>query len=589
MAQPPGDLQVEAWFSAGTNIHPDRFLPITVQLDNRGGEQNLSLTFRLGQRDVIDPVLVKVPAGAKQQFQIGVPRFEGYQNEMDLIVRRNGSQVAETTIKFQTISDGLAVTLLVPAGQSAFAYLQGYNDLLSANSGGNNNAQIQTSTPPLHGLPTHWSGYLGADMVVLYDLPRLSLTQPQIQAVADWTRAGGTLALVSSGDPAEYRGTALEELAPLVASGSRDEPGFPMVTGELRPGAKSLHQVSGFPTLVEMRADGGTVYQITLPLLKDNILDNPQSYWKAAIATAEDGIARTNTLGMRADNLLRKLDEMLLPNPGLLAWLLLAYVLLVGPVNFAILKKRDRMLWIFVTVPVMALAFTGGMFLTTQLAHGTDILTREVSRLRLDSGRARGVMDSQLSLFTPFPSRIQARCPRATTALVEPPNGPPEAQPAVRMTEELTYPDIKMQMASMRRFSARAVPELEGPISLKILGKSGTKVELEVDNQSGAPLQRCCLVVGDRTSEKFTADEGKKRHTLQLGTSDDRGVALALLGDEDDGRNKDRVDMLTRELTAAHDNKGATLLGWSEKLTCGVEFSGRPRRIVDCLVEVRTK
>jgi hypothetical protein len=52
----------------------------------------------------------------------------------------------------------------------------------------------------------------------------------------------------------------------------------------------------------------------------------------------------------------------------------------------------------------------------------------------------------------------------------------------------MTYPDISMQMASMRRFSARAVPELEGPITLRVLSRTGTKVEFEVDNQSGSPL-----------------------------------------------------------------------------------------------------
>jgi hypothetical protein len=95
-------------------------------------------------------------------------------------------------------------------------------------------------------------------------------------------------------------------------------------------------------------------------------------------------------------------------------------------------------------------------------------------------------------------------------------------------------------------------------------------------------------VIGPRASQGFTVDEGKKRHSLELGTSDDGGLAISLLGNnpDQDGRAQDRIDLMTRELATAHDQKGATLLGWSSRLSCGVEFSGHPKRIVDCLVEV---
>lgn len=581
------DLGVEAWFSAGDNVHPDRLLAITVQLENRAAERNLSLQFRLGQLEVLRPIPVRVPAGARQQYQFAVPRFEGWNNELDLIVRQGGRQVGETKIRFETMGEGLSVSLLVPEGQSHFGFLQAYNDLLVSTG---SNPSIRLSSPRLPGLPSHWSGYLGTDLVVVHDLPGLNLTPAQQTAVVDWTRAGGTLVLVSTGDPAEYRGTPFEAILPLAPTGSRDEPGFPMLTGELQPRAVQLKERGGHPTLLTRPAVGGLVYQYTFPIIKDSVLgsDATRAYWTSVVKHAYGREAEAQDLGMRRENLLRKLDEMLLPNPGLLAWLLLGYVLLVGPVNFAILKKKDRMLWIFLTVPALAVAFTLGMFVTTQLAHGTESVLREMSYLRLTSGESRGRMDSQMTLFSPFPARVRGTCPASTAVLLEPVGGMPEPQPPVTLAEEMSYPEIPMQMASMRRFSGRAVLELEGSIEVTLVKQTGKPSVLKLDNRSGLPLENCCLVVGDKASGRFDADAGPARITVDLGASEANALASNVLKDvgDQDGRLQDRTEMMARAINLAQAQKRTVLLGWTDRLSCDFQLSGNPRKMQACLVEV---
>lgn len=588
MAQQSSDLKVSAWFSVGENIHPDRYLPITIEIENRGPARHLTINLRLGQLEVLDPVALEVPAGATQRYEVGVPRFEGWNNEMEMVIREQGRQEARTKIKFETMSEGLAVTLLVPDGQSPFHYLQAYNDLLG-NSGGNP-PPIRLSSPRLDGLPSQWSGYLACDMVVLHDLPRLNLTEAQLQALADWTAAGGTLVLVSSGDPAEYRGTALESLLPVQPTGSRDEESFPVVTGELRPGAQVVKERGGSPVLAQAQVGEGQIFQFTFPILKDSVLggDKTKAYWERPIKLAFKQMDMHGSFGLRGNNLLRKLDEMMLPSPGLLAWLLLGYVLLVGPINFAILKKRDRMLWIFVSVPVIATVFTLGMFLTTQLSHGTSNLVREVGRVRVRSGETRAVTSSQLSLFSPFPADFRINCPEGATALVEPVGAAVESQPAAMVAERMTYPAIPMQMASLRRLSACSVAPLQGAIKLRIRSRQGESLELEVDNQSGYPLENCCLVIDDRASQAFSVPVGPSKARLQLGAFSPNDLARNLLGkpDTSQGRASDRVELLSRELTYAQGLKLPILLGWSDKLSCQLEISGHPIHKVDCLVEV---
>lgn len=589
LAQQPPDLKVSAWFSVGDNVHPDRYLPITIEVQNLGQARHLTLSFQLGQREMLDPVQLDVPAGATQRYEVGIPRFEGWNNEMDLVVREQGRQEARTKIKFETMSEGLAVAVLVPDGQSAFNYLLAYNDFLGT-SGNSNPPPIRLSSPRLDGLPSQWSGYLATDMVVLYELPRLNLTEAQIQALADWTAAGGTLVLVSSGDPTEYRGTALEPLLPVQLTGSRDEESFPLVIGALRPGAEAVKERGGSPVLAQARVGQGYIFQFTFPILKDSVLggDKTKAYWQRPLEIAFQQMDLQGSFGLRGDNLLRKLDEMMLPAPGLLAWLLLGYVLLVGPVNFAILKKRDRMLWIFVSVPAIALTFTLGMFLTTQLSHGASNLVREVARLRVRSGETGSVTNSQLSLFSPFPAEFRINCPRGATALIEPIGAPLESQPPALVAERMTYPALPMQMASLRRISACSVTPLQGAITFRIRSRQGENLELEVDNQSGYALENCCLVIEDRASQAFSVPVGPSKARLQLGAFSSTDLSLTLLGKPDisQGRPGDRVALLGRELTYAQGLKVPVLLGWSDKLSCGLEISGHPIHKVDCLVEV---
>lgn len=565
-AQKPSDVQVRAWLSTGTKVHPGRCQAVTVEIQNLGPERTFSLTLQHGsQLPMTAPLNVKVPAGARQELQLAVPSFEGWGGELEVFVRNRERILTSASLKYDTFGEGLAVLLVAPPDKS-FGFLGGYSELLPETNG--NHPPVYLNAQNV-GLPTHWSGFLAADLIVVHDLPRLNLPASTLQALADWTRAGGRLVLVSSGDPGEYRGTPLESLLPLAPGSSADLAACPIVTGELRPGAVVEEQLDGLPALLQAPALQGSVWQFTVPASRDTVLgsDRSKKFWKPVL----NDIKPFDGFGLRSENLLYRLPEASLPSPGLMAWGLVFYVLIVGPINFFLLKKRDRMLWIFVSVPVLAVAFTLGMFLTTQLSRGTVTVVREVGLLKLTSGRSRGLLEGQATLFSPFPHRYQARFPRTTAALAES-SARTDPQPPARLAEEMIYPDLEMRMSSLRRFSVRAVPELAGPITLS-MKRSGQSVELEVNNRSELKLTHCCLVVGDRASKSFEVGPGKSHHKLELGMANASALTGDLLGQSDS--REDRFKITNSALTAAFTSKApGTLVGWTEGLTCGLELSG---------------
>ncbi len=571
-------MQVRAWLSTGAKVHPGRCQAVTVELENLGPERTFSLTLQHGsQLPMTAPLNVKVPAGARQELQMAVPSFEGWGGELEVFVRFRERKIASTVLKYDTFGEGLAVLLVSPPDKS-FGFLGGYSELLPETNGNHPPVYLNAQSA---GLPTHWSGFLAADLIVVHDLPRLNLPASTLQALADWTRAGGRLVLVSSGDPGEYRGTPLESLLPLVPGSSTDLPACPIVTGEVRPGAAVEQELDGLPALLVAPALQGSVWQFTVPASKDTVLgsDGSKKFWKPVL----NNIKPFDGFGLRGDNLLYRLPEASLPAPGLMAWGLVLYVLIVGPINFFLLKKRDRMLWIFVSVPVLAVAFTLGMFLTTQLSRGTVTVVREVGVMKLTAGRSQGLLEGQATLFAPFPHRYQARFPRATAALAES-SARTDPQPPARLAEEMIYPDLEMRMSSLRRFSVRAVPELAGPITLS-MKRSGQTVELEVHNRSELKLTHCCLVVGDRASKPFEAGPGKSRHKLELGAGDAHSLTTHLLDTSD--QRDDRYKLTTAALRTAFASKApASLVGWTEGLTCGLELTGLAAKHRDYLVVV---
>ena len=84
------------------------------------------------------------------------------------------------------------------------------------------------------------------------------------------------------------------------------------------------------------------------------------------------------------------LPSLALPPIGGLIVLLFGYILLVGPVNYLVLRRLDRREWAWVTVPVLILVFTVGSFGIGGLLRGSDVIIHEVGdrprRTRDDRG-----------------------------------------------------------------------------------------------------------------------------------------------------------------------------------------------------------
>ena len=97
---------------------------------------------------------------------------------------------------------------------------------------------------------------------------------------------------------------------------------------------------------------------------------------------------------------LSNLSSLDLPSVRGLGALLALYIVLVGPVNYFVLRWRKRLHWAWVTIPLITIVFSGGAFGLGYALRGTDLILNKIAVIELQSDGTAGV-STYLGLFSP--------------------------------------------------------------------------------------------------------------------------------------------------------------------------------------------
>ena len=98
------------------------------------------------------------------------------------------------------------------------------------------------------------------------------------------------------------------------------------------------------------------------------------------------------------------------PISGLLA-LLVAYILLIGPINYLVLKRLDRREWAWVTMPILIVVFAAGAYAYGAALRGSDVIVNEIAIVRGAPGATEGSAQAYLGVFSPTRSVYQVSVP----------------------------------------------------------------------------------------------------------------------------------------------------------------------------------
>src|SRR5262245_48040696 len=250
-------------------------------------------------------------------------------------------------------------------------------------------------------LPERVQAWGTLDRIVWQDVDAARLTEAQLSALQGWVAAGGRLVLAGgtlgpravAGFPATILPfqpstttdvpttslTALLGTLPTAAPAT-----VPALTGELAGGRAFAS--SGDRVLAGERPYGaGSVTLLGFDPAAQWIgsTDAAERVWRRLLpprSTAGSGLAFAD------DNLLvsavGQLPSLALPPIGALAILFVAYILLIGPIDYAVLARLDKREWAWVTMPLLIVAFAVGAYGIGAALRGSELIVNEVAIVR---------------------------------------------------------------------------------------------------------------------------------------------------------------------------------------------------------------
>jgi hypothetical protein len=296
-------------------------------------------------------------------------------------------------------------------------------------------------------LPDRWYGYAAADVVVLATgndaFVRALLEEKgertRCDALLEWVRRGGRL-VVSVGRNHQLVSSLFKEKLPLLnceIKGSVQRPALPNLIlwggreaqdlqplqkveiACLRPGPgvhtdvieeADADDAQKRPLIVEGSCGLGRVVLVALDLDAPPFTDweAQPAFWKkmqANVAPRQPAAAKGQSEEL-ADNLQQKIEtygELPVISFGWVALFLLGYILLVGPLDYFLLKKvfkRLELTW--VTFPVVVLTVSVAAYATAYYLKGDELWTNKVDLVDIDLHGPRQVYGTTwFSLFNP--------------------------------------------------------------------------------------------------------------------------------------------------------------------------------------------
>ncbi|MCB8948020.1 MAG: hypothetical protein H6653_08390 [Ardenticatenaceae bacterium] len=399
----------------------------------------------------------------------------------------------------------------------------------------------------LDDLPETAVAWSALDVLILNDTDTSQFTSQQRTAMEVWLKNGGQL-IVTGGANWQKTAASLTDLLPVTVDGSQsvdDLPGlrerigiefrdpgpYVVATSSLRSGELIFRQ-DELPLLARQSFGRGSVYFLALdprlaPLLD---WDGSEAIWAAIASRVPNvsswGLGPQNSYA--ATEAITSLPSLTLPGILQLIGFLLVYTIVVGPLNYWILKRRKQLERAWVTIPALVLIFSAVTYFTGFQLRGNDTIINQISVAYSQTDSEQADVYSLLGLYSPQ---------RKTYDLALPPNAlaRPYSQDfgapfntdnadigSITYGNEVIISDVRVDIGEVSVFLAEsAVPaiDLTGSATLTIEGNN-LILALDVLNNSDVTLETASILVGNRALSVGTIDPNERTTvSLPMGTA----------------------------------------------------------------------
>jgi hypothetical protein len=418
-AQAPSAISLSVEVGYDGYFRSGQWTPIRVVASNDGadvlGTLRVSASDSINQPTDAYAITLDLPRQSRKQFFVYIPlSAQAQQVRLELLTAERLVTTLTRDVRPVRTSDVLfAVITESPRGGV---------DLRNFRSGAGDAFQANWR---VENVPRIGEALRGLDALILTDADTGNLSVEQRRAIEDWVLAGGHL-IVTGGPNWQKTQAGVTHLLPLQPSGTVTltslpsaaafagfaEPlttldGSPIVvaSGVLLPEAEVLVAESDTPILVRRALGGGMVDYLAIdPSLEPfQSWVNRGQFWFTLLTTATmrpswaQGIVNADQAIVAADFI----KGLRLPDVLQLGLFLLAYVAVIGPLNYIILRQLKRREWAWFTIPLIVVITSVLYYVTGFNLRGTQAIINRMAVVQVWQGSERAQVDGVLGVLAP--------------------------------------------------------------------------------------------------------------------------------------------------------------------------------------------
>lgn len=389
-------MTVEAGYDA--HFKQGAWVPVRVVIENAGDaiEGEIALS-----DDHVEGVIerytqsISLGKGARRQLTLYVPADT---NSFEVTFHNGNQTLINATPLTRQMGDNDRLIVVVSDPPDSFNFLGDINVPYGGRS--------IIASLSLDRLPDHAPALDSIDVLVLSNIDSAALSDRQRQAIEAWVNVGGHL-IINGGPGAVLAVNGFKDIAParvgqtlingsvislrnyfanalLEVPAANITSSVSAVSLRVQPNAQILAGAAETPLLVRRELGRGLVDQLAFDPSLAPLRDWPgRTQLFTALLGGRLNLPLINGTLREDGNSIEattSLQAAILPSILLIGGFLLVYVLTIGPLNFLLLRRFKRQTLAWITVPVLALAFTAFSALTGFRLRGN---TPQVHRLSI--------------------------------------------------------------------------------------------------------------------------------------------------------------------------------------------------------------
>jgi hypothetical protein len=393
----------------------DKWLPVHVTVENKGAD--IDARVQASYKNSADgqtsnEMQVSLPATSRKEFFLYLTA-ESFMRDFSVSVLDGNKVLAKANLNVSCENPPITLLGLIADTPSNFTMLNNVQPMTG---------RVQTPQLEISDLPDLAQGWEMLDALIISNVDTGKLTPAQKQALELWLADGGRL-FVTGGTQWQPTAAGLGDLLPLqpksttkvadlsslssyaITPDNQLEAEATLATGKLQPNVKVLVEQDNVPVLVEKAIGFGKVYYFAAdPGLRPlNGWDGMRKIYEHLLAFESPKPAWANNAwdNNQANSALSALPELSLPSIAYICCWLGVYIVIIGPVNYFVLRRMKRPELAWITVPILVVIFTCMAYFSGYAYRGTKPILNRIMLLQGWEGQETAKAAALVGVYSP--------------------------------------------------------------------------------------------------------------------------------------------------------------------------------------------